>query len=72
LGKILALLSGKYCVIYFQLLHFFLMLLVADILSSSFIFAICAAAENIGLSPAPCQPDVKYPLMAVVVLLESD
>jgi hypothetical protein len=48
------------------------MLLVADILSSSFIFAICAAAENVGLSPVPRQPDVEDPLMAAVVLLESD
>jgi hypothetical protein len=72
LGKISALLSGKYHVIYVQLLHFFLVFLIADIFLSSFIFAFCATAENVGLPLAPCQPDVKDPLMAAVVSLESD
>jgi hypothetical protein len=48
------------------------MLLLADIFSSSFIFAICAAAEKVGLPLTPRHPDTKDPLMAAVNSLESD
>jgi hypothetical protein len=47
-------------------------LLIADIFSSSFIFALCAVAEKVGLPLAPQQPDTKDPLMDAVDLLESD
>jgi hypothetical protein len=48
------------------------MLLIVDIFSSSFIFAIYAAAEKIGLPLAPRQPNNEDPLMAAVDSLESD
>jgi hypothetical protein len=50
---------------------FFLVLLIADIFSFSFIFAICAAVEKVGLPLAPQQPDNEDPLMAAVDSLES-
>jgi hypothetical protein len=48
------------------------MLLIADIFLSSFIFALCAAAEKVGLPLAPRQLDTEDPLMAMVDSLESD
>jgi hypothetical protein len=47
-------------------------LLLADIFSSSFIFATCAAPEKVGLPLTPRQPDTKDPLMVAVNSLESD
>jgi hypothetical protein len=51
---------------------FFLVLLIADIFLSSFIFAICATTEKVGLPMAPRQLDTEDPLMVAVDSLESD
>jgi hypothetical protein len=48
------------------------MLLIANIFSSSFIFALCSVAEKVGLPLAPRQLDTEDPLMAAVDSLESD
>jgi hypothetical protein len=48
------------------------MLLVADICSLSLVFVFCVAAEKVGVSLGPQQPDTEDPLLAAVDLLEAN